>query len=83
LTFFILARNQCTSTDTSSRELVFLFDNLRNVGFKRSIDYYNFLILNTNDRYVLVLSKQKDKFSLPVGEATKVLPEKWVKALPF
>jgi hypothetical protein len=32
LTFFILARNQCTSTDTSSRELVFLFDNLRNVG---------------------------------------------------
>jgi hypothetical protein len=33
LTFFILARNQCTSTDTSSRELVFLFDNLRNVGY--------------------------------------------------
>ncbi len=53
------------------------------IVFKRSIDYYNFLILNTNDRYMLVLSKQKDKFSLPVGEATKVLPEKWVKALPF
>jgi hypothetical protein len=30
---------------------------------------------NTNDRYVLVISKQKDKFSLPASEATKVLQE--------
>ena len=30
---------------------------------------------NTNDRYVLVVSKQKDKFSLPASEATKVLQE--------
>jgi hypothetical protein len=45
LTFFILARNQCTSTDTSSRELVFLFDNLRNVGLKQirtAIAFSNF-----------------------------------------
>ena len=30
---------------------------------------------NTKDRYVLVISKQKDKFSLPASEATKVLQE--------
>lgn len=30
---------------------------------------------NTKDRYVLVISKQKDKFSLPASEASKVLQE--------